>query len=157
MCIVLQFYCSSLSLSWSSLWSIGCESVLLAMQPKSIVQKLGEVQLYFRVRRLKSDLLEETYSDETDMDFQPPTEPHLLWEENLPPTVASAEGIEDVSRRFLSPQIDMCTPEKNVLEDEGDVNNQRPAPGIRQRWQTGASDRSDKIVARLSNSGDYEI
>jgi hypothetical protein len=35
------------------------------MQPKSIVQKLGEVQLYFRVRRLKSDLLEETYSEET--------------------------------------------------------------------------------------------
>ena len=127
------------------------------MQPKSIVQKLGEVQLYFRVRRLKSDLLEETHSEETDLDFQPPTEPHLLWKENLPPTVASVEGIADVSRRILTPQIDMRTSEKNVLEEEDDVKDQRPAPGIRQRWQEGASDRSDKLVARLSNLGDYEI
>ena len=127
------------------------------MQPKSIVQKLGEVQLYFRVRRLKSDLLEETYSEETDLDFQPPTEPHLLWEENLPPTVASVEGIKDVSHHILTPQIDMRTQEKNVLEEEDDAKDQRPAPGVRQRWQKGASDRSDTIVARLSNSGDYEI
>lgn len=127
------------------------------MQPKSIVQKLGEVQLYFRVRRLKSDLLEETYSEETDLDFQPPTEPHLLWEENLHPTVAGVEEIKDVSRGILTPQIDMRTPEENVLEEEDDANDQGPAPGIRQRWQKGASDRSDKIVARLSNSGDYDI